>query len=98
MKHIRSILLATLVLFMTACGSEEESPPEAIHVSAPGMHCDGCTATVEETLGKLAGVDSVSADLDSKDVTVYCDTTVVARGDVEDIIAKLGFDVAPGEQ
>jgi copper chaperone CopZ len=90
-------MIAALAFFTASCGSETE-PPRAVHVSAPGMHCEGCTSTVEETLGKMAGVDSVFADLDSKDVAVYCDTSVVSRGDLEAIIAKLGFDTAPEEE
>lgn len=98
MKSISvGLIVIALGFFAASCGSESEAP-RAVHVSAPGMHCDGCTSTVEETLVKMAGVDSVFADLDSKEVAVYCDTTVVSRGDLEDIIAKLGFATAPGEQ
>ncbi|MCB2205416.1 heavy-metal-associated domain-containing protein [bacterium] len=68
-----------------------------VQVSAPGMHCDGCTATVEETLAKMQGVDSVHADLESKEVTVYCDTTQTARAALVGMIDRLGFSEAPGK-
>ncbi len=36
----------------------------------PGMHCDRCTAVVEEELSRVVGVASVHAELESKLVTV----------------------------
>ncbi len=54
---------------------------EQIYV-VEGMTCGHCTAAVEEEVGGVTGVVSVSADLDTKRVTVqgedYADTEVRA--------------------
>ena len=39
----------------------------------PNISCGHCTHTVEMELGELAGVQSVKADLDSKQVVVQWD-------------------------
>lgn len=38
--------------------------------SVPGMHCHHCVHTIEMELGELEGVQSVQADLSSKQVIV----------------------------
>jgi len=40
----------------------------------PGIGCDGCVRTVESEVAEVAGVNTVNADLDSKEVTVEWDT------------------------
>ena len=42
-------------------------------VSVPAINCGHCTNTIELELGELAGVSSVKADVDSKQVTVDWD-------------------------
>ena len=39
-------------------------------VTVPAINCGHCTNTIEMEVGELAGVSSVSADVDSKQVTV----------------------------
>ena len=41
-----------------------------ITLSVPGMTCGHCEAAVKSEVGKVAGVESVAVDLDSKDVVV----------------------------
>ena len=41
-----------------------------ITLSVPGMSCGHCEAAVKSEVGKVAGVESVTVDLDSKDVVV----------------------------
>jgi copper chaperone CopZ len=62
-------------------------------VVAPDIHCDGCARSIERSLGKLAGVDSVSVDVAARSVTVTYDERAVGR---ERIVARLdaaGFPV-----
>jgi len=94
MRNLSILLFVALPMLLSSCG-EKATEVSALQVSAPGMHCGGCTATVEETLSKMAGVDSVYAELESKTVQVFCDTTKVTRGEIEEMIARLGFDAAP---
>ena len=42
-------------------------------VTVPNISCGHCTHTVEMELGELAGVQSVKADIESKQVVVQWD-------------------------
>ena len=48
---------------------------ESITVNVPDISCGHCVATVEKAAGKVAGVRSVSANADSRDVTVTYDAS-----------------------
>lgn len=39
-------------------------------ISVPSISCGHCTNTIESEVGELAGVVSVSAEIDSKQVTI----------------------------
>ena len=39
-------------------------------VTVPNISCNHCTNTIEMEVGELAGVSSVKADVDSKEVVV----------------------------
>ena len=41
--------------------------------SVPAIHCQHCTHTIELEVGELAGVQSVKADLDMKNVSITFD-------------------------
>ncbi len=56
----------------------------------PGMTCGGCAASVRKALGKVAGVEEVQIDLNSKDVRV---TGSARAEDVRTAITNAGFDV-----
>ncbi|PLX30291.1 MAG: hypothetical protein C0600_08150 [Ignavibacteria bacterium] len=94
----RFITLFAAVLLVSACSETTPDHRADMQLAAPGMHCEGCTATVEETLMKMDGVDSVYADLDSKNVFVHADTTRSSRAALEQMIDRLGFARAPGEE
>jgi len=51
----------------------------------PGIGCDGCVRTVENEVAEVEGVSVVTAELDSKQVTVEWD----APANWEGIKAKL---------
>jgi len=98
MRILTAILCAGGIMLASACSEEQPSPVAEIQVSAPGMHCEGCVNTVQETLAKMNGVDSVAADLDSKDVYVRVDTTLTSRQALENMIERLGYASAPAEE
>jgi copper chaperone len=56
----------------------------SVTLSVPGMSCGHCEAAVKSEVGKVAGVESVSVDLDSKHVVVIGDTL-----DLDAIIAAV---------
>ncbi len=41
--------------------------------SVPAIHCMHCTHTIEMEVGELQGVQSVKADMNTKDVTITFD-------------------------
>ncbi len=59
---------------------------ETITLNAPDISCGHCVATVQNAVGRVAGVQSVTADADSKDVNVAYDAS---QTDVSAISAAL---------
>lgn len=57
----------------------------------PTISCDHCKQTIEKALGSVAGVDSVTVDVDSRTVEVIGDLTSDA---VPDALSKAGYPVA----
>ena len=56
----------------------------------PDMSCDHCRSAIETHVGAVAGVESVTVDLDAK-------TVEVAGGDAEALVAAIdtaGYDIA----
>lgn len=98
MRILTAFALIIGIVLAAACSEGNQSPAAEIQVSAPGMHCDGCVNTVEETLAKMDGVDSVFADLDSKEVYVVTDTTKTSRLALENMIDRLGYADLPAEE
>jgi copper chaperone CopZ len=95
MKRSILTIIATLllsVLIFPGC-SETESSVVELHLTAMGMHCDGCEETIVSTFNKMPGVDSVSADYMTKDVFVLVDTTQTTYARLEELISELGFDM-----
>ena len=61
--------------------------------AVPNMSCGHCVATIERELGQVAGVESVKADVDSKQVTVtYGDEAVLSS--VEKTLEEIGYPAA----
>jgi len=58
--------------------------------NVPNISCGHCVATIEREVKEVAGVDSVSADLETKQVTVaYEDEAAPAR--VEELLKEIGY-------
>ena len=58
--------------------------------TAPAINCGHCTKTIEMEVGDLAGVSSVKADVDSKQVTVeWGDPATWAE--IEALLDEIGF-------
>jgi len=43
-------------------------------IIVPNINCDHCTHTIEMEVGELAGVSHVTADVETKQVTIEWDT------------------------
>lgn len=58
-----------------------------------GMTCGGCENAVKRAVGAMAGVSEVTASHHDARVVVTYDAAVVAPGDIEAKIGKLGYRV-----
>jgi copper ion binding protein len=68
---------------------------KTITLNSPDISCGHCVATVEKAVGTIAGVDAVTADADSKDVTATYDAN---QTDVSAIAAALEDAGYPAKQ
>lgn len=59
--------------------------------SVPEITCGHCTSSIEGAVQELDGVEQVSADVDTKIVTVHGGR----RDEIVSAIEDVGFDVAP---
>lgn len=58
--------------------------------TVPNISCGHCTHTVEMELGDLAGVQNVTADLDSKQVSVQWDSPATWE-QIEALLAEINY-------
>lgn len=66
---------------------------ETITLNAPDISCGHCVATVEEAVGKLEGVQTVSASSDSKDVNVTYDAGQINVSAITAALEDAGYPV-----
>ncbi|WP_018922437.1 copper ion binding protein [Salsuginibacillus kocurii] len=62
-------------------------------ISVEGMTCGHCKSSVEEAVGKLEGVETVTADVDNNQVTIAFNDQKVDLAKVAEEIEDVGFDV-----
>ncbi len=62
-------------------------------LKAPKMSCGHCKARVEGAAGALAGVESVNADPESKNVEITYDEGQVDLEAIKEAIAAAGYPV-----
>ena len=65
---------------------------ETTTYTVPGMSCGHCRVAIQEEVAKVAGVDSVDVDLDTKRVTV--NGAGLDDGALRAAIDEAGYDVA----
>ncbi len=65
---------------------------EATTYSVPGVSCEHCRSAIVKEVGSVAGVESVTVDLDRKLVTVS--GVSVSDSDVREAIDEAGYDIA----
>lgn len=61
--------------------------------SVPNISCGHCTATIERELRLIEGLQSVKAELDSKQVTVEVQSDDVLA-EVEKMLEEIGYPAA----
>ena len=64
---------------------------ETITLNAPDISCGHCVATVEQAVGKVGGVQTVSADSGSKDVNVTYDASQTDLSAITAALEEAGY-------
>ena len=57
----------------------------------PDIECDGCANSIKNVLGKLAGVEALKVDVDSKTVTVTYDMARTSNAILRERLTTIGF-------
>ena len=68
---------------------------ETITLNAPDISCGHCVATVEQEVGKVDGVQSVTADADSRDVNVTYDASRTDLSAIASALEEVGYPAKP---
>lgn len=63
-----------------------------ITLSVPEISCGHCTSSIENGLSKLAGVDSVSADVATKTARISFDEATLSIDAILAALDDLGFE------
>jgi copper chaperone CopZ/cytochrome c biogenesis protein CcdA len=61
--------------------------------SVDDIHCDGCSSTIADALGRLHGVQDVGANQRTNTVEVTFDPSQIDEGSLVDRLAEAGFPV-----
>lgn len=61
--------------------------------SVPAIHCAHCTHTIELEVGELEGVQSVKADLDTKNVTINFESPANEQK-IRSLLAEIEYPAA----
>ncbi|MER2088319.1 MAG: copper chaperone CopZ [Sporosarcina sp.] len=66
---------------------------EKTTLNVAGMTCGHCVKAVEESVGKLSGVENVKVDLESSSVEIDYLSDKVDLKQIKDTIEDQGYDV-----
>jgi len=69
-------------------------PEERLALSVPGIHCEGCIATIQAGLLLEEGIAAVEGDAEQKTVQVRYRPGTTSPQRIEAAIAQLGYPVA----
>lgn len=58
--------------------------------NVPAMHCNNCTQTIELEVGELQGVQSVKANLDTKNVQISFDAPA-NEAKIKALLAEINY-------
>ncbi|MBA2759854.1 MAG: heavy-metal-associated domain-containing protein [Chloroflexia bacterium] len=64
---------------------------ESVTLTAPDISCDHCVATVQNAVGKVEGVQDVSAKADTKQVDVTFDNAQTTLDNITKALADAGY-------
>ncbi len=62
-------------------------------LSVPGISCEHCKTTIEQTVGELPGVGAVQVDISARTVDVDFDEAAVDLEQIIETIEEVGYEV-----
>ncbi len=64
---------------------------QEVKLNVPNISCGHCTMTIENAGKALAGVESINADVDTKEVDVVFDENTVSLDNIKKTLAEAGY-------
>ena len=64
-------------------------------VEVPAISCGHCVKTIEREVGEMEGVEEVSADQESREVTVRWDDDATSWERIELLMKEINYPPAP---
>ncbi len=61
--------------------------------SVPAIHCPHCTHTIEMEVGEIQGIQSVKADVDTRNVTIVFDAPATEEK-IKALLTEIEYPVA----
>ena len=61
----------------------------------PAIHCEGCASSIKRSVGRLAGVETVEVDIESKNVRVVYDSDRLNEAAIGERLTMAGFPPEP---
>ncbi len=87
------ILLIVLDVGLIACQkSERAATTTPVDIKVSTIQCESCVKNVKTALQELEGVKTAAVDLKTKVAHVSFDPAMLGLGDLENAIAKAGYD------
>lgn len=74
--------------------TEETTQRKQAELSITGMHCASCSAAIERSVGKLAGVSLIQVNLLTNSAYVEYDAKIIKLAEIIQRIEKSGFQAA----
>jgi copper chaperone CopZ len=65
---------------------------KSITLKSADIHCDACANSIQNTVGKLIGIENIAVDVAAQTVTVYFDNPVTEE-QIKETMTDAGFDV-----
>lgn len=66
---------------------------DTVTLTAPDISCEHCQRAIEQAVGALPGVTSVTVHIEPKQVTVVFDPTAVSLERIKDVMEEEGYPV-----
>ena len=92
------ITVAVLTCFVLSLGFAGEGKNDVRRIEIKGMHCENCSAKVEQALSAIKGVEKVVVDREKGEALV----TLAAKASVKteallNAVAKVGYEAKAGK-